>query len=463
LTVIHDLGRWDKGLGSRLANIIKSDHTLTSTNDIKLQWESLVNVLAHSAKIPGPVLIILDAFDESGDPASRRTLLSILVNEPSALPANIRILVTSRLESDVQEELGRSKVKQKLMENVPSTHDDILQFVRHEMRVNTNSEMLDESKCLIVTRKSGDLFLYASITCKFIHGVGCGGKTAEERFQVVVSAGDTKVQGNLDELYSEVLQKIFDMTDPVVKKRFTRVMSYLLAAYTPLSKKSLSTISQYSDVGRLGELKVNEVVDYLGSLLIGVSDCNTPIQLCHTTFREYLSDPDRSKDFYIDTGLVQEELLTACINLMSSPTEGLQFNICNFPTSHLPNNKISGLQEKVLAKISPGLAYCCHYWARHLSMLESKAASHLKEVTDFLTKKFLYWLEALSLLSGVNSAYDSVAIIRSLLEQVKVSLFIPYTQIEQELMASAQSRSIKFEELCCRSKAFSSNIWKKHQ
>jgi hypothetical protein len=197
-----------------------------------------------------------------------------------------------------------------------------------------------------------------------------------------------------------------------------------------LSKKSLVTIHEYSGV--LGDLKVNEIIDYLGALLTGVSDCNTPIQLCHTTFREYLSDPDRSKDFFINTGLVQEELLTACLNLMSSPTEGLQFNICNFPTSYLPNNKINGLQETVLAKISPALAYCCHYWARHLGMLDLKAASHLKAVTHFLTKKFLYWLEALSLLSGVISAYHSVAIIGSLLEQVTVSLFVSYTEKEQD-------------------------------
>jgi hypothetical protein len=452
-------------LGCKLANILKSDRTLATTNDIRFQWDSLVKELARSATMSGPILIILDAFDESGDAKTRRTLLSLLTNEALALPTNFRILVTSRLEYDVQKVLRVSKVMQKLMESVPNTSNDILHYVQKLMGVNTGSEVLNNSKCLAIVEKSENLFLYASITCKFICGDGKGGKTPEERFEGIISI--TTGSSILNALYLEVLQRTFDIEDPDVVTRFEKIMSYLLAAYIPLSKRSLATILQYSDTNGKGievnMTSVNVIIDYLGSLLIGVSDdLDSPLHLCHATLREFLTDQNLSGDFFVDMESVQGAFTSASIKLMSSPIDGLQFNICKLPTSYLPNNKILGLEKMILKNISPVLSYCCHYWAQHLNTLGLEASNHFDAVSQFLNEKFLYWLEVLSLLSGLNAAYESVSIIKSLLEVTKVSLHI-YHLFKQTLKVLDSLGSNKIEKLYCRSKSIPPNIWKSHQ
>jgi hypothetical protein len=309
------------------------------------------------------------------------------------------------------------------------------------MRVDSKLEILDKSKCLAIVKKSEDLFLYASITCRFIHGDGRGGETPEDRFNDIISAptGGSEVHGNLNALYLEVLQRTFDISNPVVKSRFAKVMSYLLAAYIPLSKRSLAAILQYSDTSGKGP-EVNVIIDYLGSLLIGVSDnLDTPLHLCHTTLREFLTNQGLSKEFFTDTGSVQGAFASASIKLMSSTTDGLRFNICKLPTSYLPNDRIVGLQEMISEKISPVLSYCCHYWAQHLNMLSLEVSNHFDVVYQFLTEKFLYWLEALSLLSGFNAAYYSIAIIKSLLETTAVSLLRHCHQFEQILNTMVSS------------------------
>jgi hypothetical protein len=56
----------------------------------------------------GPVIIILDALDECGDPVSRKSLLSLLAQELTKLPPFFRFLITNRREADIDAALSWS-------------------------------------------------------------------------------------------------------------------------------------------------------------------------------------------------------------------------------------------------------------------------------------------------------------------------------------------------------------------
>jgi len=89
----------------------------------------------------GPIVIIVDALDESGDAASRRVLLRILGNAMTEsritdLPANLRILLTFRPLPDIHAALsGRTHIRQKSMATIlsESTKHDILRYVSDEL------------------------------------------------------------------------------------------------------------------------------------------------------------------------------------------------------------------------------------------------------------------------------------------------------------------------------------------
>ena len=81
----------------------------------------------------------------------------------------------------------------------------------------------------------------------------------------------------------------------------------------------------------------------------------------------------------------------------------LQFNICHLESSYLRNDEVSGLQEHIQLHIPEALSYACCFWSYHIASVPM-SASILNELMFILEKKFLYWLEVLSLLEKVNIA-----------------------------------------------------------
>jgi hypothetical protein len=78
-----------------LAQAVRNDNELRHTKDIVRQWQQLIlgSVGLASQAVAAPVLIVIDALDESGDAISRKHILRLLAdkldNSPS-LPPNLR-------------------------------------------------------------------------------------------------------------------------------------------------------------------------------------------------------------------------------------------------------------------------------------------------------------------------------------------------------------------------------------
>jgi hypothetical protein len=82
---------------------------------------------------------------------------------------------------------------------------------------------------------------------------------------------------------------------------------------------------------------------------------------------------------------------------------GLEFNICGIETSHVRNDEIVDLDERVEKTISTPLRYSCLFWADHLQAA-AFSLELLHEVKVFMRTRFLYWLEVLSLVKEVRVA-----------------------------------------------------------
>ena len=108
---------------------------------------------------------------------------------------------------------------------------------------------------------------------------------------------------------------------------------------------------------------------------------------------------------------MQEEIAWACLRIMNN---GLEFNICDLPTSFALNSQIKDLSQRVEKHISPELQYACLASAQHMQRTILPSASYFdqenistssqrlqlealdiaEELKSFLQHKFLYWLEA---------------------------------------------------------------------
>jgi hypothetical protein len=108
---------------------------------------------------------------------------------------------------------------------------------------------------------------------------------------------------------------------------------------------SLIPLRQYASYDTDSDAAVTGILSRLGSLLSNVnsSDKNLPIIPLHTSFRDFLTNKDKS-------GGVRDghhQLAHSCLNLLLDSLDGLKFNICKLETSYLANDDVADLSTRV--------------------------------------------------------------------------------------------------------------------
>jgi hypothetical protein len=91
--------------------------------------------------------------------------------------------------------------------------------------------------------------------------------------------------------------------------------------------------------------------------------------------------------------------------------DDLKLNICNLESSYLANDDVKDLHERIANHLPPALSYACRLWDDHMGQLDFKADLFGKLQT-FFQKKFLFWLEALSVMSTVGLASPALSSLR---------------------------------------------------
>ncbi|GJJ10633.1 hypothetical protein Clacol_004860 [Clathrus columnatus] len=401
-TIARDLADMDPQIEHQLARIIKKETSLRTTTDLHLQWKNFILEPLHvtSGVSTGPVLIVVDALDESGDPSSRQDLLRVFEKEISFLPANVRILVTSRPENDIMLTFNKlqSHIRTKMMDTIPESESkrDILTY----FKANLHGDYFRDAQLKHLAGLSQGLFQWAYLASQFLNGFGnSAGLTVTERYEDLINAQRIRsINDPLDSMYDQILSSLFDSDDPRVMARFHSVIGSIITASEPLSLSSLVALRGH-DISVSGkETDIKVVIQHMGSLLSGINDPSSTIRPLHSSFRDYLLDPNRRKGFSIDPSQCHRDFAFGCIRTL---TEGLRFNICDITDSHKPNSEVEGLSQRIESSISLPLSYSSRFWALHVSSTAFYPVL-AKNVEKFLHCGSLLWLEVMSLLKAVN-------------------------------------------------------------
>ncbi|KAJ7435140.1 hypothetical protein FB451DRAFT_950763, partial [Mycena latifolia] len=104
-TIAYSLALFNPRIGSAIADVIRRDPAVVSA-PVRTQFtELLFNPLRSVEQyILGPIVVIIDALDQCGNPNSRAILLALLSDEFPKLPRFFRLFVTSRRELDITTE-----------------------------------------------------------------------------------------------------------------------------------------------------------------------------------------------------------------------------------------------------------------------------------------------------------------------------------------------------------------------
>jgi hypothetical protein len=407
-TLARDLADRYPSFKIALGKVVKDNTALrVGTRDYHTLFESLILEPLKDLHIVGPVLVVIYALDESGDTISRIGLHAFLAKNLIRLPSNFRVVITSRPEHAIVTALaGAPSVKIKYMNDTKlaaETNKDILTFLWGILY-----KFGDYVEALAV--KAEGLFQWAAVASYLI-------LDPPERFDydeetcikhLLEPCTNRHGQDLLDELYEEVLEGYFK--DEESRDLFRSVVGQLITSIEPLTIHSLTTLRQHTSYNKRSDAAVTGLLRRLGSLLSNVnsSDNSLPIIPLHTSFRDFLTNKDKSGDFYVGVRDTHHQLAHSCLNLLLDPIDGLKFNICKLETSYLANDDVEDLNARVDRHIPPALLYACRFWGDHLKHTDFKA-DLFRNVETLFKEKFLFWLETLSLTGNIGLASSAIA------------------------------------------------------
>jgi hypothetical protein len=232
-TIALDVADVDRHWKTSLTNTVKGNRSLRTTLSASEQFQNFILEPAKALTTVGPIFVVIDAFDESGDAPSRRALLAVLAKNISELPSNFRFLITARPEPDIKNAFSSNRhIFCKYMDAIDeaSNEADITFFIVTELSSMRSLELEWPKKlwCHMLIQSAGGLFQW-SAACRAIADGKLGLQPTECLARFVSSAD------GLDGLYLEVLPEAFDEKDGTVMSRFKLVMGRILATKEPLS------------------------------------------------------------------------------------------------------------------------------------------------------------------------------------------------------------------------------------
>ncbi|SPO02558.1 uncharacterized protein DNG_05231 [Cephalotrichum gorgonifer] len=144
------------------------------------------------------------------------------------------------------------------------------------------------------------------------------------------------------------------------------------------------------------------------------------VYLIHQSAKDYLSSEAGATIFPSGHGETHYGIFSRSIELMSRILRRDMYNLGHpgFPIDEVEPSKLPAREPLAAAE------YSCVYWVDHLSVYSHPRDLCYGGVVDkFLREKYLYWLEALSLIGRISEGVIAMGKLESLLGQVETSEF----------------------------------------
>ncbi|KAF7975491.1 hypothetical protein HWV62_9409 [Athelia sp. TMB] len=297
--------------------ILQRDPTILSQS-ITYQLQNLIfvpfMVLAQTNTPTSALLIVIDALDECND---RDLMLEFITALAHAYHASrhlrLRWLLTSRGEEHIRQSFSGTASQDATWVVQLDNFDaraDIKTFLeaRFSDIIRNNPRLFHgiplpwpslSDFWALVDRSSG-LFIFAATLVNFVTD---GRAPPVRKLESVL-----RMHAGLDPLYDQVLRDALRDLDDILC--FRRVLTTLMLLYEQPSVEMLAGLLE------LGSQDVLHALLAIQSIIRIPSDDNAPIQLNHTSLRDFLVNESRSKDLFIDPLAAHATLAVACVKVL---------------------------------------------------------------------------------------------------------------------------------------------------
>ncbi|KIL84644.1 nacht and wd domain protein [Fusarium avenaceum] len=374
-------------------------------------WEALSDLLELTLRHPhlhGAVLL-LDALDECVDIDDRRKLLEFFRRVSSSPSHYFKLIVTSRGWQDIRKRIGDEKdgtFMLSLEENAQFVSTAVTAYIDREVQYLARVDPYKREPKILMTVKNyllqnaQDTFLWVALVCKELNDPQI---EEDDHVSVVLRLPPP----GLDGLYKRMLSQIPSKFYSELCVKILEVMSVLKRAITLKELVVILDISHEPN-GKLERLET--AIRYCGSML---NVQKSTVYFVHQSAVDFLTD--QSLQGFRKIADRHSHVFSGSLRALTS---SLSRDMYGLEAPDIHRDDIKTPEEDPLAS----LKYSCVYWIEHLS--DSDFADHLKDNGDahrFFQEKFLFWIEAMSLLHEIPQATQAIQKLQKLVERTSSS------------------------------------------
>ena len=404
-----------------VANRLRSDSNLTPDSMKDTLFLDFIRSVPRYPK--HPLVFVIDALDECGNPRSRPSILRVLTD--AARGASwLKIIIMSRPEVDIQEifdSLPHSSHSRRDLASDGEASTDLRTFAQTEFAFVAKHWHLpapwpEESVFTSIISRANGLFIFIKTLVLALEH--CEDPTESLRTTLHDSGG-----AGLNSLYG-LYSSILISRIPRNNAEFRLVIGVILAAapHRPLREETIAELT-----GVRTNL-VKKWVSDLSSLLYRDESTDGGIRVRHLSISDFFIRNDSHSDYQVNLGDANMHLGSACMNTM---IEQLRFNICQLEDSRLANADIEDLQSRIEENISDVLQYSCLYWSNHLFSSPRNDDQRVLECLRIFFEGLypLFWIEVLSLMGMVSVGVPSLRRVTSTWVKVSTTLHLSFKVI----------------------------------
>lgn len=376
-------------------------------------WIALTEILVDVLQDPclSETCLLIDALDECITDLPR--LLDFIARQSPA-SSRVKWIVSSRNWPDIEENLEQAghKIQLSLELNAKSIATAVQIFIQQKVDQLAQEKQYHEELLSAVLKhlrsNANDTFLWVALVCQEL-------KKTKKRH---VLQKLTRFPAGLDALYERMIDQISQSDDA---ETCHAVLASTTILYRPVTVPELVSLTKQLE-GLVDDFKsVREIISLCGSFLT-LRD-NT-VYFVHQSAKDFLFTTVRNRVFPRGIEAIHREIFSRSLVSLSKRLHRDMYSL----------KELGSLIESIEPRdpdLLIALRYPCVYWIDHLCESEpeyvrnSVDAQQVWElVKDFVKKKYLYWLEGLSLCKSVELGIVSMIKLWSLVQVCRTAALL---------------------------------------
>ncbi|KAK4071255.1 uncharacterized protein Triagg1_6286 [Trichoderma aggressivum f. europaeum] len=368
----------------------KYDHSGKNLFEDRNNWEALSKTLLAILNDPSltDAILIVDALDECVEGLSD---LLEFINQASC-SSRAKWIVSSRnwpiIEENLKDAMHGVRLCLELNESLVSAA--VQSFIRYKVQHLTKKKRYDKDTQIEIEQylmsNAHGTFLWVALVCQELADPRVRKRHTLQRLK--------SYPPGLDPLYKRMIQNIHDSLDAEICRQILAITSVV---YRPITLPELSCLMKPHNDNSYDELK--EMIRFCGSFLTIREET---IYFIHQSAKDFLLE--KAPDQILAMGIEHQHhtifsrSLNQLIKILHRDIYSLR--LPGFSIKHVPSPNPDPLAP---------IRYSCIYWVDHLIASEhtweprhGKMRRSENMVIKFLKRKYIYWLEALSLLRSIS-------------------------------------------------------------